>query len=299
MNKKSKRSPDKEKSIPVPYAFAKPDKAAIRVQRIAHRLRVHYHYHPDYELVYAPAGAGRWQVGDASGICDRPRVLLLGPQVAHAWFSEQAGRQSPGSEATVITFSKERLGLELLGRPLFAPVNALLRSAERGLLFEGRAIQQTAPLMHALHDESALRQYVILLDVLSILAESGRGYALVSDDYSISERERDHRRLAIVMDYVSLHYSESIELAAAARQAGMSVSHFCAFFKRMTGLTFVQYVNRWRIEHACLLLRNTHDKILTIALNAGFNNLSNFNRRFVEQQGMSPREYRAAGQATV
>ena len=64
------------------------------------------------------------------------------------------------------------------------------------------------------------------------------------------------------------------------------------WFKQMTGGSFISYVNDRRLTSAAERLRRSDDKIVTIAEDAGFENLSNFNRQFKARYGMTPREYR-------
>jgi len=59
-------------------------------------------------------------------------------------------------------------------------------------------------------------------------------------------------------------------------------------FRRHTGLPFVQYVNRLRINLACQLLMSGELNITDICYQVGFNNLSNFNRQFLLLKDMSP-----------
>jgi AraC-like DNA-binding protein len=76
--------------------------------------------------------------------------------------------------------------------------------------------------------------------------------------------------------------------------AGLSVSTFSRCFKRHTGLSPVQYVNRLRINLACQLLMSEEDmKVTEICFLSGFNNLANFNRQFAAIKGMSPSVFRA------
>ena len=64
------------------------------------------------------------------------------------------------------------------------------------------------------------------------------------------------------------------------------------WFKQMTGTSFLTYLNERRLAAAAEKLRETDDKILIIAENAGFANLSNFNRQFKKRYGVTPRGYR-------
>ena len=72
------------------------------------------------------------------------------------------------------------------------------------------------------------------------------------------------------------------------RDAIMSESRFSRFFRRATGNNFVDFVNRVRINRACQLLMESDCYIAHICYEVGFNNVANFNRRFLEIKGMRP-----------
>ena len=60
----------------------------------------------------------------------------------------------------------------------------------------------------------------------------------------------------------------------------MSNSVFSRFFKKNTGHGFVRYLNRMRINRACVLLAKSEMPVTDICFETGFNNISNFNRQF-------------------
>jgi AraC-like DNA-binding protein len=77
-----------------------------------------------------------------------------------------------------------------------------------------------------------------------------------------------------------------------AAELGMSESRFSRFFRRATGNTFTDFVNRVRVNRACHLLMETDRLVTHICYEVGFNNVANFNRRFLEIKGMTPSEFR-------
>jgi AraC-like DNA-binding protein len=81
-------------------------------------------------------------------------------------------------------------------------------------------------------------------------------------------------------------------MADIATELGMSESRFSRFFKRSTGNSFTDFVNRVRINSACHLLMQTDHYVTDICYQVGFNNVANFNRRFLEIKGMTPTEFR-------
>ncbi|MGF6754619.1 helix-turn-helix transcriptional regulator [Paraburkholderia sp. GAS42] len=85
-------------------------------------------------------------------------------------------------------------------------------------------------------------------------------------------------------------------LGELARAANMSEFHFLRTFRRVTGVTPHQYVLRARLRAAALRLADGAAKIVDIALDCGFNDVSNFNHAFRTEFGANPRAYRAGVQ---
>jgi AraC family transcriptional regulator len=81
-------------------------------------------------------------------------------------------------------------------------------------------------------------------------------------------------------------------LDTMSRDAGVSPYHFLRTFERLTGVTPHQYILRARLREAALGLAARADTVLDIALQCGFGDVSNFNRAFRVEFGMTPRAYR-------
>ena len=84
----------------------------------------------------------------------------------------------------------------------------------------------------------------------------------------------------------------ALTLRSLAREAGLSLFHFLRTFERLTGVTPHQYVLRTRLREAAMRLMAGPAKILDIALDCGFGDVSNFNHAFRAEFGVSPRRYR-------
>ena len=89
------------------------------------------------------------------------------------------------------------------------------------------------------------------------------------------------------------HLTEPMALEEVSRHAGVSPFHFCKVFKRATGMTFTEFVNRARVEQAKRLLLKPQTRITEVAYDVGFQSLSQFNRSFRRVTATSPTEYRA------
>jgi AraC-like DNA-binding protein len=107
-----------------------------------------------------------------------------------------------------------------------------------------------------------------------------------------SRRERDHVRLQPVFDYLDSHYPEPIAIVKTAALLGMSKSHFMRFFKKVTGQSFVKYLNHFRIAKALRLLASTDKPISEVSQDVGFCDQSYFGLIFHRILRMTPRGYR-------
>jgi AraC-like DNA-binding protein len=87
---------------------------------------------------------------------------------------------------------------------------------------------------------------------------------------------------------------EELSLTKVANSVHVSANHLSEKFKQVTGVNFVDYVARIRIEKACDLLQDRHLRISEIGFAVGFQSLSQFNRVFKKLTRQSPSQFRAA-----
>ena len=95
-------------------------------------------------------------------------------------------------------------------------------------------------------------------------------------------------------NFIHEHSDEELSLTKVAKFVNISPNHLSDKFKEVTGVNFVDYIGRHRIEKARELLQNLNLRISEIAFAVGFQSLSQFNRVFRKLAGKSPTAYRAA-----
>jgi AraC family transcriptional regulator len=105
---------------------------------------------------------------------------------------------------------------------------------------------------------------------------------------------RDRRRVVEAALWIDAHAHDPLGLDSIAAAAGLSPFHFLRLFARVLGVTPHQYLVRCRLRRAARLLAEDGSPITDIALDAGFNDLSNFVRTFRRAAGVSPRGFRQA-----
>ena len=105
------------------------------------------------------------------------------------------------------------------------------------------------------------------------------------------------RRMARVAAWMHARLESPVSLNEAAREAGLSSYHFLRGFRQVTGVTPHQYLVRLRLGRAARLLVRTDLPVTQVALDAGFEDLSNFIRTFRRATGKSPWRFRALRRA--
>ena len=106
---------------------------------------------------------------------------------------------------------------------------------------------------------------------------------------------RDIKRVTAIVRALAAQPEEAYTLTALAREAAMSPYHFLRTFRQVVGLAPHQYLLRNRLHRAALRLKRSRDEISAIAFEAGFNDLSTFNRRFRRVMGVNPGAFRRTG----
>jgi AraC-like DNA-binding protein/mannose-6-phosphate isomerase-like protein (cupin superfamily) len=134
----------------------------------------------------------------------------------------------------------------------------------------------------------ALKTYMKML--LMLLVNQYAPYAGTVEIFQRQQYALD--RLRPLFRYLGENGGNAIQVGNAARICGMSESHFMSVFKRVTGLSFVTYINHYRIERAQALLANTDESMASISQQVGFCDQSYFGMIFRRIIGMTPVTYR-------
>ena len=100
-----------------------------------------------------------------------------------------------------------------------------------------------------------------------------------------------YRRIA---DFIYQNYGEKLTLDAIAASGNVSRSKCCAVFKEYAGHSPIAFLNLYRLQVSTGLLKDTAEPIASIAAACGFGQQSYYNRLFLREYGVTPKEYRAA-----
>ena len=106
------------------------------------------------------------------------------------------------------------------------------------------------------------------------------------------------RHLLRARDLATARYAEPLNVAALARAAHVSPTHFTRTFREAYGSTPHQYLIARRMERAALQLRETDKPVTEISLDVGFQSLGSFSSTFHRWLGVTPSAYREGNEPT-
>ncbi len=248
----------------------------------------YWHYHPEYELVYIEGVSGTRHVGDHISTYEGSDLVFIGPNVPHLNFDY--GVKTDYREV-VVQLSEAFLKTSVLSLPELADVAHLFERAKQGISFCGATKQRIGERLMQLSGEPPFRQLLDLLALFQELATSSE-YSLlaarpVEHAYNLGEQQRIRR----LYQFVEENYQRPITLAEAADLTNLTKAAFCRYVKRMTRLTFTEFLNQYRVNRAKTRLL-AGDTVTEACFGSGFESLSYFNRVFRTRTGENPSQFR-------
>jgi AraC-like DNA-binding protein/ligand-binding sensor protein len=132
-------------------------------------------------------------------------------------------------------------------------------------------------------------QYEATLRLLDIFAHH---LSDVANKILTEEKHAESPLVKKVRTFLEDRYHGPVMLEEVAKAMRYSTFYFCKLFKKATGMTFTDFLNRVRVEKAKNLLENPHLRVNEAAFEVGFQSLAHFNRVFRKIVGVSPTEFR-------
>ena len=255
--------------------------------------QIKMHYHNGLELIYFDAADGYMLVGGVRYRAEAGTALLINSYQLHTPVDILPGARYSRILITVdedtAKGSLERLGLGELWALLSSP--SALRVPEKNdpegtLRFRFHAIQRQKELggplcLEQMHGELAL----LLGDFARLCASYSSSQGLETGQIS---------GVRGILSYLDRHYRESVSLEQLEQRFFLSRNHICRSFKKATGLTVSQYVNRRRMTDVQRMLRSSGLPIAEICYAVGFGDVAYFTKLFNRITGCTPSQYRRA-----
>lgn len=257
---------------------------------------VRWHYHEEYELHLIVATRGKVFVGDYIGQFGPGHLVLTGPRLPHNWISADVPADGIAVRDLVLQFGDAPLRQSAALIPELAEALPVLERARHGIEFFGLS-ELARERMAAIKQAHGLARFALFCAFLGELARCTDYRLLSTVQLQSFDDDAALARISGIVDWLSEHYCENFAMGELCRRLNMTESSFSRLFRRATGNSFTDFVNRLRINKACQLLMETDRYITNVCYDVGFNNVANFNRRFLQVKGMTPKEFRRQAEA--
>ncbi len=251
------------------------------------------HYHPHYELVWIKKGLGKRIVGDHIDRFKEGDMVLLGPNLPHVWENDEIyheGHPDLKVDVFVVHFTDDIID-NLLKFPELTGIKNFLKDSQQGLHIKGETNAQLGEVIEQLYSSASIERIILFLRIFQLLQDTDETVLLSSSGFAHFFSEQKSDRLRKIYEFIGMNFTRNIQIDEISDIACMSPTAFCRYFKQKTGLSFISYVNNFRLGYAKNLLNSNEYKISTVAEMCGFQDISYFNRMFKQKNDMTPTEY--------
>lgn len=257
------------------------------------KIPFHWHYHTELELTLTLNSVGKRYIGsDIQNYLDND-LVLVGPNTPHSWVSESKIDHNKPHTVFVCCFNTDLINHFARKFPELSLIAKLVDSIRYGMQFSDLAALRAKPIIRRMAVEDRAKRLISLLTVLEILSVDIHAKSLHSNATGgESKIFKKDPRAGRIIEYIHNHYTEQISVDDLCAIVCLSKSAFHRFFKRHFHKSFLDYVNELRIGYACSILVESSSCIYGIAHTVGYDSLSQFNKKFKQLKGVTPREFR-------
>ncbi len=250
-----------------------------------------WHYHPEIEIVFVNEGAGKRQIGSHVSYYNDGDLICIGANLPHCGFTDSFSNKR---KETLMQFLPDYLGNTFFQVSEMKPLLELLDRAKQGLVFYGNTKKEVGVIIEKMSAKTPFERILDSLFILQKLQQSKEYKILNAAGFAMQAETQDNQRINKTMNYVQSNFKAPISIDDISAHVNMTPPSFCRNFKKVTGKTFTQFVNEYRLVHATKLLSEQQESVQVICYECGFNNFSHFNKLFKNHTGKTPTEYRKA-----
>lgn len=274
----------------LPFTIPKPKRDALIIQE-DYQMGFYgfLHRHEELQISYIAQGEGVLIVGDTISSYTTGDVIILGSNVPHVFKTNEKVKQP--SRMLSIFFTQASFGNDFFQTEELKSLQTFFKKSENGFKLKN-ASEKTTRLFYDIQKSTKLERFILFFQLLKQL-NTAKHSVLSSFHSEKKYKDIEGQRMGAVFQYTMDHFKEKITLQAVAKEAAMTPNAFCNYFKKRTRKTYVTFLNEIRIEEACKLLKEKNElSIAEIAEQSGFQNISNFNRKFKEIKACKPMAFR-------
>lgn len=238
------------------------------------------HWHDNIEILLITDGSMHIYIDDNEYLVKAGDLVIITPGQHHKGISGPQSAQYHILQFEIDKFYNTSVSSDVFLKPLCNHEVSFVTVTN-----DAEAISATEALIenHKLRNLNPMRTYAKVYELLGIL------YDNCNSDKTLKQNSE---KFSKIFEYINSHYTEKITTKTLCEKFGYTESYFCRVFKKITGLTVVQYINQIRMERCIKMLNETNDDIGSIALASGFTDFSYFCYLFKREYGLTPNDHR-------
>jgi AraC-like DNA-binding protein len=233
-----------------------------------------HHYHDYYELEFIIDGKAKTSINGVEFALKRGSAYILRPTDLHEFFGQ------PKADFYSISVNAGSFDQKLYSEFISKNTFILTSLSEDELNY---AITLCESLKMFNNDSHKNYQSASVLNLLLLL---------FLEKFKDTVHKENTDPIYGAIKYVNENFTKNPSLSDVASFAGLAETYFCRKFKKVTGKTYVEYLNTLKIGFAKRLLSNSPLSVTEICYLSGYNSLSQFIREFKKDANISPKNYR-------
>lgn len=279
----------------IPFKVPQTRQEAFRLQEDRHaHFYDQLHQHSENQIMWIVKSEGTLIAGDYVGRFQEGDLFLIGSGQPHVFRNDDAYFKSGSkrkAEAISMYFDESYTGAEFWRLNEMKGVQQLLTKSKKGLRVEGKTKTHAIQLIRQLSQKKGIDKLIHFFQLLKVLSESRETHTLSVTTLTTDHAGGEDKRMNDILHFTFRESYRPIYLREIAEIANLSQEAFCRYFKLRTQKTYTNFLNEVRISKACQLLIGTDKTVQEICYEAGFNNVSQFNRVFRKITGKTPNRY--------
>ena len=248
------------------------------------------HHHKEYEILYLAKGKMRFGIDNYEHTISEGDVVFIEPYTSHSFTSDGedfhyyallfdpvilGGDDDPARES----FESVRFNRYVsLSGDILSRIPALFKADSERIF--GREILMKLFIYSIINHLIATHQFSVIGGLMP--AQDGCSHAV-----------------SAATEYIGLNYREQIKIEDIISLVKYSQSHFMRIFKRETGCSITEYINRVRVEKACLDLIYSQKSLTEIAIGNGFSTPQYFSKVFSGIMNTTPSQFRSGAKSLI
>ncbi len=273
-----------------PFKITKPNNNALIYQEdIEYIFYDKLHQHDEIQISFIEEGQGTLLIGNSITNYYSGDIFVIGGNIPHAFKSDRTFKRK--SKMVSLFFTKSSFGNDFFLLSEFDKLSTFFSNSLHGFQVSSNK-NDIIQLFKNLKKSSKFERFLIFLNQLKVISLSKK--KLISNFiYSKHLSNSEGERMRKIFEYTIENAHQKISLKEISSIANMTKNAFCKFFKKRTNKTYISFLTELRIENACNILKTNNDlPISEVGFTVGFQNTSNFNRRFKELKKITPLMFR-------